>query len=73
MTTAQMNNMTTGLLDFVFLRWMTGSALPYALGASFAINGTTGNGTVTGQWRWLDGTDASNLNCDGTACHLWDR
>jgi hypothetical protein len=32
--------------------------------------------TVAGKWQdwaWVDGTDASNLNCGGLACNLWSQ
>ena len=42
----------------------------YAIGASWPGDSNSSN-VGWGQWSWVDGTDASNLNCYTRGCNLW--
>ena len=70
LTTAQVSKSARGLYGFMFYLW--GSTNFIALGASWP--GDTNSSNVGwGQWRWVDNTDPSNLNCNSTGCNLWSR
>ena len=69
LTTAQPNKTAPGLYSFVFAMW---SAVEFSVGAWWPgdINSADKG---WGQWRWVDGTNASNLNCYSASCGLWSR
>ena len=70
-TTAQFNKPPSpGLYSFVYALW--GATYAFAMGASWPGSSNSSN-VGWGQWSWIDGTNASNLNCYTPGCSLWRR
>ena len=69
LTSAQPNKTAPGLYSFVVAMW--GTSL-FAVGASWPGD-TNSADKGWGQWAWVDGTNASNLNCYSGGCGLWSR
>ena len=72
MTTTQADKSAPGLYSFVYGLWGSTGADPFYLGALWS--GSSDSSDVGwGQWTWIDGTNASNLNCYTQGCNLWFR
>ena len=74
LTTLQSDQSALGLYSSVFTLW--GSALTSSTGVSVGASwpgSTNGSDVGWGQWAWIDGTNASNLNCYAPGCNLWGR
>ena len=69
LTSAQPNKTAPGLYSFVVAMWGTNL---FAVGASWPGD-TNSADKGWGQWAWVDGTNASNLNCYSGGCGLWMR
>ena len=72
LTTAQWNKTSPGLFTFVYDRLLKGGSDRFSLGASWPGDSNSSN-LGWGQWSWIDGTNASNLNCNRQGCGVWGR
>ena len=73
MTTTQADKSAPpGLYSFVYGLWGSTGNHTYHLGALWS--GSSNSSDVGwGRWAWVDGTNASNLNCYTQGCNLWFR
>ena len=56
-------------MTFIFPTWVHPGG-DFAIGASWPGDSNVAD-LGWGQWTWVDGTNASNLNCNATGCNLW--
>ncbi len=67
MLTVRSSSVASGLTQFVVVSICTGICFAGGSQSSTAVHRNRG-------WAWIDGTDASNLNCgtpDAIGCGLW--
>ena len=73
LTTLQANTTAPGILSFVFRLWVSTSGTRYSVGATWPGDASNASDVGWGQWRWVDGTDSTSLNCNAAGCGIWGR